>query len=176
MHPRLRCLLAIAALSAPATACAQEPEATAGDQSAETSATLTDEDRDAALIAAGFKFEDGAWRACGDPGTASYVPGQVDSVTDLDGDGRPEAVISEGSTYCFGGTEVGYYLTSRQEDGSWKLIDSGYGIPIFLEVKGEGGWPDLMVGGPGFCFPVLRWDGAQYVQSRFEYEGKACIP
>ena len=36
------------------------------------------------------------------------------------------------------------------------------------------GWPDIQVGGPGFCFPVLRWNGKEYILNRHEYEGKPC--
>lgn len=32
------------------------------------------------------------------------------------------------------------------------------------------GWPDISVGGPGFCFPVGRWNGKKYKLHRFEYE------
>lgn len=38
------------------------------------------------------------------------------------------------------------------------------------------GWPDISVGGPGFCFPVERWNGKEYKLHRFEYEGKRCKP
>jgi hypothetical protein len=44
----------------------------------------------------------------------------------------------------------------------------------FLTTKGVGGWPDIEIGGPGFCFPVERWNGKQYVLHRYEYEGKRC--
>ena len=49
-------------------------------------------------------------------------------------------------------------------------------IPEFLETTGKDGWPDISVGGPGFCFPVERWNGSEYVLHRHEYEGKACKP
>jgi hypothetical protein len=52
----------------------------------------------------------------------------------------------------------------------------GSGIPEFLRTKGAGGWPDISIGGPGFCFPVARWNGKVYAQHRFEYEGKRCTP
>ena len=39
-----------------------------------------------------------------------------------------------------------------------------------------GGWPDIQMGGPGFCFPVWRWNGSAYALNRFEYEGKRCKP
>ena len=32
------------------------------------------------------------------------------------------------------------------------------------------------VGGPGFCFPVQRWNGREYKLQRWEYDGKACKP
>lgn len=135
---------------------------------------LSSADRDAAFRAGGFKSQGGQWRACGDPGAAGYSPGTIETVRDLNGDGRPEAVITEGSSFCFGITGTGYTIVSKQADGSWKLITSSQGIPRFLGTKGAGGWPDIQVGGPGFCFPVVRWSGNQYVLNRHEYEGKPC--
>jgi hypothetical protein len=158
----MRIILILAALGLPAAALAQ--------------ATLSAADEAAAFTAAGFKRVAGQWQACGDPGTASYTPGAIDQVSDLDGDGRPEAVISEGSTFCFGSTEVGYALVSQQADGRWKLVTGGPGIVTVLATKGAGGWPDLEIGGPGFCFPVERWNGREYALDRYQYDGKACRP
>jgi hypothetical protein len=138
--------------------------------------TLSPQEQAVAFRAAGFKQVRGTWQACGDPGTASYMPGQIDSVADLNGDGRPEAMISEGSTYCYGSTETGYAIVSKQADGSWKLVTAGPGIATPLAARGAGGWPDLEIGGPGFCFPVLRYDGREYAFNRDEYEGKPCKP
>jgi hypothetical protein len=56
------------------------------------------------------------------------------------------------------------------------MVFSETAVPEFLKVKGVGGWPDLSLGGPGFCFPVLRWNGKAYVHHRFEYERKTCRP
>ncbi|SLK08871.1 hypothetical protein [Novosphingobium mathurense] len=138
--------------------------------------TLSTKDRSAAFRAAGFTFKDGKWSACGDPGTPSYSPGQIETVRDLNGDGRPEAVITEGGTYCFGMTGTGYTLVSKQADGTWKSVTGGIGIPNFLATRGVGGWPDIEIGGPGFCFPVERWNGKAYVLHRHQYEGKPCRP
>ena len=135
---------------------------------------LSPADEAAAFTAAGFAHTDGQWRACGDPGTPSYEGGTIQQVADLNGDGRPEVIISEGSTFCYGITGSGYALVSKQADGGWKLMTSGPGIPTPLQTKGAGGWPDLEIGGPGFCFLVRRWDGKAYQPHRYEYEGKAC--
>lgn len=137
---------------------------------------LSPADRAAAFRAAGFKLEGRQWKACGDPGTAGYTPGTIERVVDLNGDGRPEAVITEGSGYCFGATGTGYVIVGKQADGSWKRIAQGPGIVTVLASKSRDGWADIEIGGPGFCFPVQRWNGRAYGVVRHEYEGKACRP
>ena len=137
---------------------------------------LSPADQAAAFKAAGFKKHGTRWEACGDPDSASYTPGTIETVRDLNGDGLPEAVITEGSIACFGGTETGYTLVSKQADQSWKQITGGPGIATFLATRGVDGWPDIEIGGPGFCFPVERWNGKAYVLHRHQYEGKACRP
>lgn len=138
---------------------------------------LTDVETGVVFQAAGFMQRGGQWRSstCDDP-TPNYGPGSVDAVADLNGDGRPEAVIIEGGSYCYGNTGQGYWLMSQQADGSWRPMSRGTGIVEILTTKGNAGWPDLSIGGPGFCFPVLRWNGQSYAQHRWEYEGKACSP
>lgn len=137
---------------------------------------LSPADEIAAFRAAGFKRVGRQWQACGDPSTLGYSPGAIEQVADLNSDGRPEAVVTEGSSYCFGSTEVGYTLVGKQTDGSWKLITGGPGMVTVLVAKGADGWPDLEIGGPGFCFPVERWNGRAYVLHRHQYEGKVCRP
>ncbi len=133
-------------------------------------------DEAAAFKAAGFTRRGGAWRSCDAPAGASATPGSIEQSADLNGDGLPEAVITEGGTYCYGNTGQGFWLVSKLANGSWKVMTSGTGIPEFLGTKGVDGWPDVSVGGPGFCFPVERWNGREYKLQRWEYEGKACKP
>ncbi|MFM9434964.1 hypothetical protein ACFDR9_002026 [Janthinobacterium sp. CG_23.3] len=127
----------------------------------------------AAFKAAGFKLTGKQWRNCDDP-SPSYEPGAIAEVRDVNGDGLPEALITEGGTACYGHTGSGYSLVSKQADGSWKLITSGTGMLSFLPSKGASGWPDIEIGGPGFCFPVERWNGQKYVLYGHQYEGKPC--
>lgn len=133
---------------------------------------------DAAIFAAaGLTRHGSQWRSdCEIPPDSAYSPGTIASRQDLNGDGRPEAVVTEGSAACYGMTGEHFWLVSQQADGSWKAIHDETGIAEFLKTKGVGGWPDISVGGPGFCFPVMRWNGSAYVRNRFEYEGKACRP
>ena len=138
--------------------------------------SLSAADQAAALQASGFKRVGGQWKACEDPGTSSYTQGTIDQVVDLNGDGRPEAFISEGSSFCYGMQGSGYFLAGKQADGRWKLITSGSGILTPLATRGIGDWQDLEIGGPGFCFAVARWNGTEYRFNRYEYEGKPCKP
>jgi hypothetical protein len=157
----------------PLAGAAPKPPAAAG----ASPTKLSPADEAAAFKAAGFKQRGKQWRSdCDDPGTPSYTPGAIDRVIDLNGDGRPEALITEGGTHCYGNTGQGYFVVTRLADGGWKRVTSGTGIAEFLKTKGADGWPDLVVGGPGFCFPVQRWDGREYKLQRWEYQGKACKP
>lgn len=133
-------------------------------------------DQAAAFRAAGFTRIAGKWQACGDPGTSSYAPGTIETVRDINRDGRPDAVITEGSVFCFGATEAGYVVVSKQAGGGWQRIASGPGFARFLPRRAATGWPDLEIGGPGFCFAVQRWNGREYVRHRFQYQGKPCRP
>lgn len=125
-------------------------------------------DANAAFRAGGFVWRGRAWRSdCEDAGNPSYSPGRLMRVADLNRDGLPEAVIGESSALCFGNTGSRFTLVSKQRDGRWRRIARNTGYPRFLESRGVGGWPDLEVGLPGLCTPVLRWNGSEYRLHRF---------
>jgi hypothetical protein len=110
---------------------------------------------------------------CDQPG-AGATPARLDAIGDVDGDGQPEAMLSEDNGGCYGATGSGFALVSRAANGSWRLMAKGPGIPTMLPTRGAAGWPDLEIGGPGFCFPVLRWNGRAYAQQRMAYDGRPC--
>jgi hypothetical protein len=136
---------------------------------------LSHTDEVGAFKAAGYRLSGNQWRKCDDP-TPSYDSGTIEKVLDANGDGLPEAVITEGSSFCYGNTGAAYSLVSKQADGRWTLMTEGSGDLNFLSSKGVGGWPDIEIGGPGFCFLVERWNGQKYVSHRHQYEGKPCRP
>ncbi len=148
------------------------PQAAA--DSAAAAMTLGDADQVAVFKAAGAVQKKGMWLMCADEPNPSGAT--IETVRDLNGDGRPEALVTEGGTFCYGRAEAGYALLSKQTNGSWRVMTGGSGMPSFLKTRGVGNWPDISVGGPGFCFPVQRWNGKEYALHRFEYEGKRCKP
>lgn len=140
-------------------------------------ARLTPADEAAAFRAAGFKRVGRQWKACeAGSDSASYSPGSVVTVRDIDGDGRPEAVLIEGGAMCYGMAGQHFWLVSKQANGGWRLVTHETGIPTFLPRAAKAGWPDIEIGGPGFCFPVWRWNGRAYALHRFQYEGRRCNP
>jgi len=125
---------------------------------------LSPTDEDAAFQTAGYKFIDEQWISdCYDPDMPSSSPGTIELVRDLNGDGSPEAVIIDSGTSCHGNTGVGFSIVSEQTNGVWKLILSKSGIPRLLETNGVHGWPDIEIGGPGFCHGVWQWEGTNYM-------------
>jgi len=94
-------------------------------------------------------------------------------VVDLNGDGQPEVFTSVQGT-CMGGMAgVHMNLYIKGADGRWQPQFGFPGIYNVLKTKNKG-FPDIEIGGPGFCFPVERWNGRQYALHRHEYEGKPC--
>lgn len=138
---------------------------------AAASPALSIPDQAAVFRAAGATRRGARWIICAEDLNASA---RIDLVKDLNGDGRPEAVVSEDGSFCHGAAGTGFTLLSKQANGKWKPMLALSGIPEFLKAKGAGGWPDISVGGPGFCFPVLRWNGRDYANHRREYQGRRC--
>jgi hypothetical protein len=132
----------------------------------------------AIFTAAKFTRARGLWKSgnCNGMESESYEPGSIDTYRDLNSDGRPDAVVIEGGGICYGNTGQHFWLLSKQANGSWKRMMDETAVPDFLSTKGAAGWPDIQLGGPGFCFPVVRWNGKTYVRRGFQYEGKPCRP
>ncbi|WP_143738172.1 hypothetical protein [Erythrobacter donghaensis] len=125
-------------------------------------------DRAAIMRAAGFTLRKGKWATCEGEET-----GEIVAFEDIDGDGTKEALIASFGTACHGFGGSGYTLLTRI-NGAWSILIQGSGMPSFYR-RGDGGWPDIEIGGPGSnCFPLLRWDGTKYVRAGTSLEGRVC--
>lgn len=82
-------------------------------------------------------------------------------VIDLNKDGQPEVFTTVFGT-CLGGMAGAHLdLLIKDADGRWQPQFGFPGLYTVLET-GDAGFPDIEIGGPGFCFPVWRWDGLAY--------------
>jgi hypothetical protein len=132
-------------------------------------ASLSADDQQA--IYAQFNFNqgaDGKTLAFADSECPPLLAGSGDiqvATEDLNSDGQPEVIVSLGSTCMYGGAGTGVSLFIKDAAGGWKFHDLGAGMYSVQETRNNG-YADLMIGGPGFCHPVLRWDGTTYVFDR----------
>lgn len=85
--------------------------------------------------------------------------------TDLNRDGAEEVfVVLEGSLFGDEGSTTALFIKSNGH-GYQQQEDIRGGTPLLLDT-GSGGYPDLVIGGPDFEFPVYRWNGKAYVHWR----------
>lgn len=120
-------------------------------------------DSAAIFKAAGFKAKGGKQVRCEDDVTQSYSAGSIE-MEDLNGDGRAEAWVKEGSLFCYGNTAEAFVLLTKGANGAWTSILDEVGVALLLDTKHKG-WRDIEVGGPGMGpFPVYRYDGKKYVR------------
>ena len=88
------------------------------------------------------------------------VQPEVEAV-DLNKDGKPELFVTvNGSCYGVAGGELSLFI--KDKNGRWQrnlgFTAGGYNV---LSTSNRG-YPDIEIGGPGFCFPVWRWNGTEY--------------
>lgn len=145
-----------------------------------TAKSLAASDYDAIMKTAGFKKFGKVWAADADSAKNGCGAGIDDalfdnrpSIRDLNGDGNPEVVVTDTGTYCYGNTGQGFAIVSWTGTG-WRNLITSSGIPMFIPRKGSP-WPDVEIGGPGFCFPRARWNGKDYsANGGWFYDGKPC--
>lgn len=146
-------------------------------QSNAPSHQLTKKEIASAFLAAKYTLVNGKWKnKSALEWGLECSEGSIEEVRDLNQDGLPEVLITSEGTDCHGRAGTGFSLVSKSSNGKWKLLmDNHSGFVNFLKSTSHN-WPDIEVGGTGFCFPVWRWNGQKYQVHRHQYEGKRCEP
>lgn len=86
--------------------------------------------------------------------------------TDLNKDGLEEIFVIYGNSFTSGNTGSSVCLFIKAASGKYKM---NLGFPSTVPdalTAGKAGYPDLVMGGPGFEFPVWRWNGREYAYQR----------
>lgn len=112
--------------------------------------------------AAGFRVEGSKVTGC-DAADSSWPRSKffIEAV-DLSGDGKPEAIVTEANTACYGRDEQGFKVLAKGPDGNWRRLAVGSGTALVLKTR-QNGWLDIEHGAPGKQKqPVLRWNGKTY--------------
>jgi hypothetical protein len=90
------------------------------------------------------------------PFGASVLP------TDMNGDGQEEIFIVYGNTYTSGLAGSSVMLFIKDPEGAYEAQFAFSGVTPDALATTNLGYPDLLIGGPGFQYPVWRWDGDTY--------------
>lgn len=86
--------------------------------------------------------------------------------TDLNKDGKEEIFILFGNTYTSGNTGSSVMVFIKNTSNQYKM---NLGFPSTLPdvvIGSSTGYPDLVIGGPGFEFPIWKWKNGEYAFSR----------
>jgi hypothetical protein len=82
-------------------------------------------------------------------------------VTDLNRDGNDEVFVQWGNLCTSGMTGSSLSLYLKGPSGAWQQ-ELGFPASGYRVLTRGDDYPDLEIGGPGFCFPVWSWTGAAY--------------
>jgi len=101
-----------------------------------------------------------------DKDSKEYPFAAMVSPTDLNGDGKEEIFIIYGNSFTSGhaGSSVSVFISNSTGNYTQNLGFPGTS-PDVLQTFNQG-YPDLLIGGPGFEYPVWRWNGKEYALSR----------
>lgn len=98
-----------------------------------------------------------------DPASFDFPFDAVLLPIDLNADRKEEIFIVYGNSYTSGMIGSNVLLFIKDKAGEYQ---SNFGFsgasPDILPSKNIG-YPDLLIGGPGFEFPIWRWNGKEYV-------------
>ncbi len=86
--------------------------------------------------------------------------------TDMNKDGKEEIFVLFGNGYTSGNTGSSIILYIKNVAGAYAPQLGFPGTAPEVLTTTNLGYPDLLVGGPGFEFPVLRWNGKTYNNHR----------
>jgi len=159
---RIMTWLAICAALATTACAAQEAPDAPGP------ALLFAQDRDGLSAAERQLIFDGLWLAVDSAGTGfvdqscGQPAGAVVTFSDWNGDGNTEVLVISGNSCTSGMAGSSAVLFIKDSAGTYR---PNLGFPAASadpQSTSNLGYPDLLIGGPGFCFPLWRWDGTEY--------------
>lgn len=82
--------------------------------------------------------------------------------TDLNKDGKEEVLVQYGNSFTSGYTGSSIVLFIKNSEGKYGLQLGFPGVEPEALATASLGYPDLLIGSPGFEFPVWRWNGKEY--------------
>jgi hypothetical protein len=96
--------------------------------------------------------------------TACDQPADAEATfSDWNGDGNTEVLVVFGNTCTSGMAGSSVVLFIKDSARAGYSTNLGFpGASADPQATSNLGYPDLLIGGPGFCFPIWRWNGTEY--------------
>lgn len=177
----MRRIAAACLVVAPAGLAMTWPAAAMAGPRAGDARSLSGEDRDAILAAAGFRLTPGRafwiWNDPDDPENecdASMV--EIVELRDRNGDGRADALIAANGP-CYEDQGPDHMLVAATVAG-WRLVARDLGRQPRFYPRAGIEWPDIERddGDATGCQPFVRWDGVRYSPGGTSNKGRICEP
>ncbi|MGV3528651.1 MAG: hypothetical protein ACO1OO_07145 [Flavisolibacter sp.] len=114
----------------------------------------------------GFLLAEDGKRFIADEDAAEFPFDAMVYPTDMNGDGKEEVFVVFGNGFTSGATGSTVILFIKDKNGKYQ---SNLGFPGTLPdafAAPAGRYPDLLIGGPGFEYPVWSFKNGEYVYSR----------
>ncbi|MEP6514200.1 MAG: hypothetical protein ABJA79_10035 [Parafilimonas sp.] len=124
---------------------------------------LTDAEKIQIFNMVGFKISKDKKQFISNDEGADYPFDAFVYPTNFNKDDKEELFISFGNTYTSGNTGSSVIVFIADKNGVYKM---NLGFPGMLPdalSTGNQGYPDLLIGGPGFTYPIWGWNGKEYV-------------
>ena len=97
-----------------------------------------------------------------DKDSKDYPFGATVMPTDMNKDGKEEIFITYGNSYTSGNAGSSVVLFIKNSSAVYEMNLGFPGMTPDVLTTVSKGYPDILVGGPGFEYPVLRWNGKGY--------------
>ncbi len=129
-----------------------------------TQTKLTTEEQNKIFIASGLALskDKKQFVIANDAASIDYPFDATVLPTDINNDGKEDVFIVFGNSYTSGMAGTNILLFIKDGKGNYR---SNFGFsgtaPDIMPTKNLG-YPDLLIGGPGFEFPIWRWNGKEY--------------
>lgn len=131
-----------------------------------TKSKLTNNEKENIFKQSGFLLSADKKQFIADKDGADYPFDAFIYPTDLNKDGKEEVFILFGNTYTSGNTGSSIMVFIKNSNNQYSMQLGFPGTLPDVVTNASATYPDLVIGGPAFDFPIWKWKVNEYVFSK----------